>query len=166
MRFIVVANELESSIQKDGMPKVKEITNNRKARFEFHLFDTFEAGLSLLGSEVKSLREGRVSLAEAFVVLRSNGAWLRQAHIAEYKWANINNHEPLRERQLLLHKHELVKIRKSVREKGMTIVPLRLYFKGSRIKIEIALAKGKKLHDKRAAIKERESKRDMARSRR
>jgi SsrA-binding protein len=148
------------------MSKVKEITNNRKARFEYHIFDTFEAGLSLVGSEVKSLREGRVSLAEAFVVLRPTGAWLRQAHIAQYKWANINNHDPLRERQLLLHKHELVKIRRSVREKGMTIVPLRMYFKASRIKIEIALAKGKKLHDKREAIKARESKREIARSRR
>lgn len=148
------------------MTKLKEITNNRKARFEYHLFDTFEAGLSLVGSEVKSLREGKISLAEAFVVLRTNGAWLRQAHIAEYKWANINNHDPLRERQLLLNKHELMKIRRNVREKGMTIVPLRMYFKGSRIKIEIALAKGKKLHDKRQSIKDRDTKREIARARR
>ena len=148
------------------MTAIKQITNNRKARFEYHIFDTFEAGIALLGSEVKSLREGRVSLAEAFVILRDNGAWLKQAHIAEYKWANINNHEPYRERQLLLNQHELTKLHRATREKGMTIVPLKMYFKGPRIKLEIALAKGKKLHDKRHAIKERQTKRDMARDRR
>ena len=148
------------------MTTIKPITNNRKAKFEYHLLETFEAGIALLGSEVKSLREGRISLNEAFVVLKSSGAWLHQAHIGEYKWANINNHEPLRERQLLLNGHELLKLRRGTREKGMTIVPIKMYFKGSRVKLEIALAKGKKLHDKRQAIKERETKRALARGRR
>ena len=148
------------------MSTIKLIANNRKAKFEYHLLENFEAGIALLGSEVKSLREGRISLAEAFVVLKPSGAWLHQAHIGEYKWANINNHEPLRERQLLLNGHELQKLRRGTREKGMTIVPLKLYFKGSRIKLEIALAKGKKLHDKRQAIKERDTKRALARGRR
>jgi SsrA-binding protein len=148
------------------MSNIKQIANNRKAKFEYNLFETFEAGLSLLGSEVKSLREGKVSLAEAFIVLKSNGAWLQQAHIAEYKWANINNHDPLRERQLLLNGHELLKLRRATREKGMTIVPLKIYFKASRVKLEIALAKGKKLHDKRQSIKDRDTKRDMERGRR
>ena len=140
------------------------IVVNRKARHSYEIFDTFEAGLSLLGSEVKSLRGGRANLQEAYVRLdRDGNAELLGCHISPYEAANRNNHEPLRPRRLLLHNHELSKIRKATRERGMTIVPLRMYFKGSRVKLEIGLAKGKKSHDKRHDLKARDAKRDAQR---
>ena len=143
----------------------KDLVVNRRARHQFEIHDRFEAGISLLGSEVKSLRMGRGNLQEAFVRLDGTRASLRGCHISHYAEANINNHEPLRARQLLLHRHELLKLTKGVRERGFTIVPLRIYLKGSRIKIEIALAKGKKLHDKRHSLKARDAQRDMQRGR-
>lgn len=143
----------------------KDLILNRKARYEYHLSDIMEAGIALLGSEVKSLRAGRGNLQEAFVQLKDDGAWLHGCHISPYEQANRNNHEPLRPRRLLLHKAELAKLDKGVGKKGMTIVPIRVYVKGRRIKVEIALGQGKKLHDKRASIKEREAKRAMDRAR-
>ena len=138
------------------------IASNKKARFDYHLLDTFEAGLVLQGSEVKSLRSSNASLLEAFVQLDNNGeAWLMRCHIPQYTQANRNNHEPRRPRKLLLHQREIVKLRRGIQEKGMTIMPLRLYFKGSLVKLEIALAKGKKQHDKRQTLKERDAKRQI-----
>ncbi len=142
---------------------VRVLVENRRARHEYHLEELFEAGLALLGSEVKSLRAGQANLAEAWVRLAPDGAWLMGAHIAPYVEANRQNHEPLRPRRLLLHASELAKLERGTKREGMTIVPVRLYLKGSRVKLEIALAKGKKLHDKREAIKERDAKREMAR---
>ncbi|MCO4747441.1 MAG: SsrA-binding protein SmpB [Proteobacteria bacterium] len=138
---------------------------NRRARHEYDLGDSFEAGISLLGSEVKSLRGGRGNLQEAWVRIDDEGATLIGFHISPYEQANRNNHEPLRHRRLLLNRSELAKLRKGT-EKGLTIVPTKVYVKGRYIKVEITLAKGRKLHDKRHAIKERDVVREMRRQRR
>lgn len=142
------------------------LVDNRKARHDYTLTDTFEAGISLLGSEVKSLRAGNANLREAFVVLKDNGAWLVNCHISPYTQANVFNHEPTRKRQLLLHRHELSKLRKATTEKGMTVVPTKLYLKGSRVKLEVAVGRGKKLHDKRHDLKAKQAKREMERAQR
>lgn len=141
---------------------VKIVATNRKAGFEYFLLDRFEAGLALKGSEIKSIRLGQMSLAEAFVdVENGREAWLLEAHIAPYVQANRFNHEPKRRRRLLLHKRQIRELWNAVRLKGMTIVPTRVYLKGGRAKVEIALARGKKSYDKRAVI----AKRDEARER-
>ncbi len=143
--------------------KVKVVATNRKAKFEYFLLEHYEAGLSLHGSEIKSLRAGQVSLAEAYVRVDGNEAWLMDAHIAPYEQANRFNHEPRRPRRLLLHSQEIRKLWEAVRQKGMTIVPTRIYLKEGRAKLEIASARGKKLHDKRASIAEREVQRQIRR---
>ena len=144
---------------------IKNIARNRKAGFQYFLMEKFEAGLELRGSEIKSIRAGRVSLAEAYVRVDGRQAWLVDAHIAPYEEASYNNHAPKRERRLLLHKKEIRVLWDNIRQKGMTIVPLSLYLKDGRAKVEIAIAKGKKLYDKRAAIAEREIKREIDRQR-
>lgn len=144
---------------------VRVLIDHRRARYEYHLHDVFEAGLVLVGSEVKSLRAGNANIAEAWIGVDAGGAWLHGCHIAPYVEANRQNHEPLRKRRLLLHQAEITKLRRGTTQGGMTIIPLRLYLKGSRIKLEIALAKGKKLHDKRETVKEREARREIARNR-
>lgn len=150
-----------------GKPQPNRVlTDNRRVRHEYLLEDSFEAGLVLLGSEVKSLRAGNANLGEAWIRLDPDGATLVGCHIAPYFEANRMNHEPLRERRLLLHAHELLKLQRGVRQRGYTIVPVKLYLKGARIKLEIALAKGKQLHDKRQALKQRDAKREMERARR
>ncbi len=142
---------------------IKIIANNKKARFDYTIIDTYEAGLSLKGSEVKSLRAGACNLKDAYVSFKGHEAFLQNAHISEFKASSYNNHEPERLRKLLMHKHELVKIYSNMREKGYSCVPLKIYFKNGRIKLEIATVKGKKLHDKRQSIKEKSSKRDIQR---
>lgn len=142
---------------------VKIVATNRKAKFEFFLLEKFEAGISLQGSEIKSIRLGQISLAEAYVSADGKGAWLMDAHIAPYEQASRLNHEPRRPRRLLLHKKEMRTLWNAIRLKGMTIVPIRVYLKEGRAKIEIAIAKGKKLYDKRHAIAERDAEREMAR---
>ena len=142
---------------------IKDLVVNRKARHEYDILDKFEAGISLLGSEVKSLRNGRANLQEGHVRIGPDGAWLHGCHISQYAQASHNNHDPTRQRRLLLHRSEITKLRRGTRERGMTIVPLRIYLKGSLVKIEIALAKGRKLHDKRQAMKARDAKRDLER---
>lgn len=144
------------------MPEdIKIVANNRKAGFEYFLLEKFEAGLALQGSEIKSIRAGQISIQEAYVdVENGEQAWLVEAHIAPYEQANRFNHDPKRKRKLLLHKKQIRELWNNVRIKGMTIVPLRVYLKQGRAKIEIALAKGKKAYDKRATI----AKRDEARS--
>lgn len=145
--------------------KLKILAQNRKAGFEYFLLDHFEAGLSLQGSEIKSVRAGQMSLAEAFIEIEAGQeAWLVESHIAPYEQANRFNHDPKRRRRLLLHKKEIRKMWGEVRQKGVTIVPLKVYLKNGRAKIEIALAKGKKLHDKRDAISKRDQERESARS--
>jgi SsrA-binding protein len=137
---------------------------NRKARREYHVEETVEAGLVLLGSEVKSLRAGGANLSDGYAQLRGNEAFLVGVHIAPYKQANRNNHEPLRERKLLMHARELRRLAGKVHERGYALIPLRLYFMGARVKVELGLAKGKKLHDKRADLRRREADREMERA--
>jgi SsrA-binding protein len=122
-----------------------------------------EAGMVLLGTEVKSLRESKVNIQDAYGKFKNDELWLVNAHISEYKFGNLNNHNPLRERKLLLNKRELKRLKAKVSEKGLTIVPTKIYFKNSKVKIEIALAQGKKLYDKREAVKERDIKRKLNR---
>ncbi|MCA9519431.1 MAG: SsrA-binding protein SmpB [Myxococcales bacterium] len=141
----------------------KVVCSNKRARHDYTIFDTFEAGLILVGSEVKSLRASHASLSEAYVELKEGEAWLISARIAEYPWANQFNHEPTRPRKLLLKDAELAKLSKRVKERGFTIIPLRIYFKGGWAKVEIAVAKGKRFHDKRQSIKEKDTRREVAR---
>ncbi|HCH66018.1 MAG: SsrA-binding protein [Deltaproteobacteria bacterium] len=143
---------------------VRVIAENRKARHEYDIQDRFEAGLVLVGSEVKSLRSGKGNIAEAFVKFIRDEAYLVDAHIAIYPQAHQFNHEPRRARKLLLKRGELDKLADKVQQKGLTIVPLKLFFKGAWVKLEVGLARGRKLHDKRHALKARQDKRDMDRA--
>ena len=145
------------------MDNIKVVATNRKAKFEYFLIETFEAGIVLQGSEIKSIRAGQVSLKEAFVQTDGEDAWLMNAHISPYEQANRFNHDPVRPRRLLLHKKEIRKLWDDVRQKGMTIIPTRIYLKGGRAKVEIALARGKKTYDKRETIAKRDRERDSAR---
>lgn len=139
---------------------VKVVATNRKAGFEYFLFERFEAGMSLQGSEIKSIRAGQISLKEAYVRVDERGAWLMDAHIAPYIQANRFNHDPRRARRLLLHQREIRELWDAVRIKGVTVVPTRVYLKDGRAKLEIAVAKGKKLHDKRESIARRDAQRE------
>jgi SsrA-binding protein len=142
----------------------KNVATNRKAKFEYFLFEKLEAGIALHGSEIKSIRAGQISLAEAYVQINEHEAWLMEAHIAPYEQSGrFFNHEPRRPRKLLLHRDEIRKLWDSVRQKGVTIVPTRVYLKNGRAKVEIAVAKGKKLYDKRDAIAKRDAERDQRR---
>lgn len=144
--------------------KVKTVAENRRARFDYHIEDVFEAGIALSGTEVKSLRFGEGSIAESYAEIRDGEAWLVNANIPEFSHGNRYNHEPKRPRKLLLHEREIEKLFGAVERKGMTMVPLSIYFNSrGRAKVELALAKGKQDHDKRASIKERDWKRDKAR---
>jgi len=131
---------------------IKVVATNRKANFEYFLLEHFEAGLALQGSEIKSIRAGQVSLTEAYVQTDGNEAWLINAHIAPYDFASRQNHDPVRPRRLLLHKREIRQLWDSVRQKGLTIVPVKMYLKDGRAKLDIAVARGKKLYDKRQTI--------------
>ncbi len=142
---------------------IKVVATNRKAKFEYFLFEHFEAGLALQGSEIKSIRAGQVSLTEAYVNVDGQNAWLVEAHIAPYEQANRFNHDPKRPRRLLLHKKEVRELWNAVRQKGVTIIPTRVYLKEGRAKLEIAIARGKKLHDKREAIARRDAERESER---
>jgi len=141
----------------------KIVARNRRARHEYFILETFEAGIALQGSEIKSVRAGQISLAEAYVRIDGKEAWLEDAHIAPYEQASIFNHEPRRPRKLLLHSSEIHKLWNDVRQKGVTIIPLAVYLKNGRAKVEIAIAKGKKLYDKRAAIAKRDTQREIER---
>jgi SsrA-binding protein len=142
---------------------IKILATNRRASHEYFLLDTFEAGLVLQGSEIKSIRAGQISLAEAYIEVDGSEAWLIDAHIAPYIQASMFNHEPRRPRKLLLHKVEIRRLWNEVRRKGVTIVPTKVYLKEGRAKIEIALAKGKRLYDKREAIARRDMQREEER---
>jgi SsrA-binding protein len=142
----------------------KVVATNRKAKFEYFLFEKLEAGIALHGSEIKSIRAGQISLAESYVQINEHEAWLMDAHIAPYEQSGkFFNHEPRRPRKLLLHSGEIRKLWDGVRQKGVTIVPMRVYLKDGRAKVEIAVAKGKKLYDKRDAIAKRDVERDLRR---
>ena len=141
----------------------RTIASNRKARHEYHILERLETGIALTGTEVKSLRAGKVALREAYAQERGGELWLVGATIEPYEQGNRANHEPTRDRKLLAHKHEIEELASRVAEKGLTLIPLRLYFKDGRVKAEIALARGKKAHDKRDTIKERDWKREQQR---
>lgn len=141
----------------------KLICKNKKAFFNFELADTFEAGIVLLGSEVKSLRAGKANLSDSYGKFRNGELYLLDAHISAYPQANRENHDPVRERKLLLHKRELKRLFGKVTEKGFSLVPLKLYLRDGKVKVELALARGKKTYDKREAIKKKDQRREMER---
>lgn len=142
---------------------IKVVATNRKARHEFFILDQYEAGISLRGSEIKSIRAGQVSLTESYIRMESDEAWLIDAHIAQYEQASIFNHDPRRPRRLLLHKREIRDLWNQVKKKGVTVIPLRMYLKDGRAKLEIAVAKGKKLYDKRQALAKQDVQREIER---
>lgn len=142
---------------------IKVITVNRQAYHDYFVERTVEAGISLVGTEIKSIREGRVNLRGAYAIVRNGEIWLENAHIALYEHGNRYNHEPIRNRKLLLHRREIEQLASKVETKGLTLIPLKLYLKGGRAKIELGLCRGKKLYDKREAIAERDVKRQIER---
>jgi SsrA-binding protein len=141
-----------------------DVATNRQASFRYHLLERFECGIVLTGSEVKSLREGAVQLKDAYAEVRDGEVWLRNMHISPYKPAARDNHEPDRPRKLLLHRREIERLIGKTAERGLTLVPTRVYFSGPRAKVELALARGKEMHDKRRSIKERETRREIDRA--
>lgn len=143
----------------------KKIAENRKARHDYFIEDTYEAGIVLQGSEVKSLRAGRANLKDAYARIKNGEVFVYQMHISPYSHAHYGNHDPLRPRKLLLHRYEIKKLYAKINEKGHTLVPLMLYFKDGKVKIVIAVAKGKRQYDKRHTIRKRDEKRDMERER-
>lgn len=143
----------------------RDIARNRKAFHEFDMVERFEAGIELTGTEVKSLRENNCQLTDAFVLIRKGEAWLHNLHISPYSHGSYNNPDPDRKRRLLLHRKQIMVLSQKVKERGLAIVPLRMYFSDSNyVKVEIALARGKKMHDKRQAMAERDAKRDLERA--
>jgi SsrA-binding protein len=140
-----------------------EIARNKKARFDYEILETFEAGIVLVGSEVKSIRQKKISIQESYARVKNNEVYLTGMNIAIYEMANRFNHEPVHDRKLLLHRHEIKRLIGKVQEKGFTLVPLRLYFKNGKVKVEIGLARGKAKYDKRHDIKEREVTREIRR---
>lgn len=149
-----------------GGDPVKIIAKNKKARHNFEIIDTYEAGIELQGTEVKSLREGLLNFLDSYARIQDGELWLLGLHISPYDKGNIHNHEPSRNRKLLMHANEIERLRKNIDEKGLTIVPLSLYLKQGRIKVEIGLARGKHLYDKRRDAADRDAKREMDRARR
>jgi SsrA-binding protein len=148
----------------DGSDKSRvSIARNKRARFDYHLLETFEAGLALTGTEVKSLRSGKATIGDAFGVVRDGEVFLLNAHIPPYEQGGYVNHDPTRTRKLLLHRREIRRLIGAVERQGLTLVPLELYFKNGVAKVALALAKGKKLHDKRETQKQRDAEREMAR---
>ncbi|MCJ8499515.1 SsrA-binding protein SmpB [Desulfatitalea alkaliphila] len=149
------------------MPKdhIKLIADNRKARHDYFIEDEFEAGLVLTGTEVKSLRQGRANLKDAYARIKKGEVWVHQMHISPYTFAYYDNHDPLRVRKLLLHRHEIKQLYGKMNEKGYALIPLRLYFRDGKVKLQLALAKGKKKYDKRDSIRRRDEQRDLDRQR-
>ena len=143
---------------------VKLIARNKKARFNYDLGDRYEAGMALTGSEVKSLRLGKANLTDSYARLKNGEVWLLSCHISPYPFASYDNHEPERPRKLLLHRREINKLSGKIQEQGMSLIPLSIYFKRGRAKVELALAKGKKTHDKRQTIKKRDQQLEIARA--
>jgi len=141
-----------------------DVATNRQAGFRYHLLERFECGIVLQGSEVKSLRDGAVQLKDAYAEVRDGEVWLRNMHIAPYKPASRENHDPERPRKLLLHRREIERLVGKTAERGLTLVPTRVYFSGPNAKVELALARGKEMHDKRRSIKERETRREIERA--
>jgi len=144
-------------------PFFKTVADNRRARFEYDILETAEAGIQLMGTEVKAIRAGKANLADAFVRIEDQELWLYSCHISPYDHGNRFNHEPLRKRRLLMHHQQILKLKSKMQEQGLTLIPLKMYFKGNLVKIDLALCKGRKLWDKRDNIAKRESKRGLDR---
>jgi SsrA-binding protein len=144
-------------------PATKVVADNRRARHEYEILETFETGIELTGTEVKSMRQGKANLQDAFGRIEEGELWLYNCHISPYDFGNRFNHDPVRKRRLLMHKKEIIRLHQQVKEKGLTLVPLRLYFKRNWAKVAIALAKGKQLYDKRETIAKRDVKRQLDR---
>lgn len=159
-----MAKSKTQKAHKEQTNGIRVITTNRKARHDYEILETIEAGISLVGTEVKSLRAGRANLKDSYADIRGSEIFLVGAHISPYEEGNRFNHDPERERRLLLHRREILRFGIKVREKGLTIVPLRMYFKSNRAKVELGLARGKKMYDKREAIARRDAKRDLDRA--
>ncbi len=160
----MAAKSKKETKAKDAEEGIKIVARNRRARFEFELIESVEAGIVLTGTEVKSLRNGKASLEEAYAGVEHDEVWLYGCDIPEYVEANRMNHKPKRPRKLLLHRKEIDKLLARGSEKGLTIVPLKIYFKKGIAKVEISTAKGKKMHDKREALKKQDAKREIARA--
>ena len=143
--------------------KKKVITTNRKARHDYEIVDTIEAGIALLGTEVKAAREGRINLTDAYARIKGNELWLIGMHISPYSKSDTDNHDLLRDRKLLVHRLQLKRLNRQVEEKGVTLIPMKVYFSRHLIKVELGLARGKRKYDKRAAITDRDQKRDLER---
>ncbi len=143
--------------------KIKVLQTNKKAYFNYEMVEDIECGIALVGTEVKSIRANRFSFRDAFVKIDNNNLVLVSLHISQYKQGNIFNHDPDRDRRLLAHKQEIKRIKRKVEEKGMTLVPTKIYLKGNLVKVQVSLCRGKKVHDKRQAIRERDNKRDLQR---
>jgi len=142
----------------------KVIAQNKMARLNYFIDDTYEAGIVLVGTEVKSIREGRVNLKDSYAMVKNGEIWLHEMHVSPYSHGNRYNHEPLRTRKLLLHRREIKRLYGKSREKGLTLVPLKVYFKNGKVKVALGVGRGKKLHDKREDIKLRDDRRDMQRA--
>ena len=145
-------------------PSIRTVVDNRRARFDYEILERFEAGVSLSGTEIKSVRAGQTSIREAYAQVRAGEVWLQHMHIAPWTGGGLWNHEPLRPRRLLLHRAQIFRLGRMANQKGLTIVPLRVYIKGHRAKVEVALARGRRQYDKRQAIMRRETEREISRS--
>ena len=143
---------------------IKIIAQNKKARHEYFILETYECGIELAGTEVKSIREGKVNLVDAYASINNFEVWIKGMNISPFEKGNIFNRDPLRERKLLMHKHEILKLSQKLKEQGLSLVPLKIYLKNSLVKVELALVKGKKLYDKRDDIAKRDAKRSMDRA--
>jgi SsrA-binding protein len=163
LRFDTKLLSMMNKIEQRHAGDVKTVATNRKARHDYFIEETYEAGLVLTGSEIKSIRAGRVNLRDSFAVVKEGELWLMNAHIAPYDPATYANHEPRRSRKLLMHRREINRIAGKLQEKGFTLVPLRLYLKDNLAKVELGLGRGKKQYDKRAALREKETRREIDR---
>lgn len=158
------ASKREDTLAKRTAGDVKQVATNRKALHDYFIEDSYEAGIALTGTEIKSVRAARINLRDGFVQIKKGEAWLLNVHISPYDFGNRENHEPRRERKLLLHRQEIRKLQSKVAERGWTIVPLSMYLKDGRAKVEIALVRGKRLYDKRDAVAERDMDRELRRA--
>lgn len=150
--------------QSSGKPEIQSIARNKRARYDYHILETFEAGLVLQGTEVKSLREGKANISDAYGLVKDGEAFLLNLHISPYERGGYSNHEPARTRKLLLHRKEIRRLIGATERQGLTLIPLELYFKNGVAKVALALGKGKKLHDKRDTERTRDAEREMARA--
>ncbi|PWU03546.1 MAG: SsrA-binding protein [Candidatus Melainabacteria bacterium] len=157
-----MANTAKTNGSKEKPPN-KTVSDNRRARHEYQILEVFEAGIALVGTEVKSLRQGKANLKDSFARVENGELWLYNCHIAVYDHGNRFNHDPVRKRRLLMHRRQILKLKSRIQEKGLTLIPLKLFFKGNWAKIDLALAKGKQLYDKRQTIEKRDSKRQLER---